>query len=137
MYNFTLMQPFTLHARHLPRAVLNDDTGVLTQLQAAYSFEIDTKQTKFESREQSHSFELSCPDSPWRLKLEKNLRKNKIDKEASRYFLLHESLPSAKYSATLSFFKIAEKSMTRLSSELALPLINDRCASFLKFEAKH
>jgi hypothetical protein len=27
--------------------------------------------------------------------------------------------------------------MTRLSSELALPLIDDRCASFLKFEAKH
>ena len=134
IYSLTFMQPFSVA---LPKLLLHETALNSSNLEAAYSFEIDTKQTKYESREHSHSLLLSSPDSPWSLKLEGVVRKNRIDRDASRYFLLHESLPSAKISATVGFTKLAENTMTRVNTELAIPLIDDRCASFVKVEAKH
>lgn len=134
-YSFTFMQPFS--TSFLPDVLLHEAAILPTKLEASYSFEIDTKQTKYESREQSHSLLLSSPDSPWSLRFEGVVRKNKIDRDASKYFLLNESLPSAKFSTTIGFTRLAENMMTRVNTELALPLIADRCASFLKVEAKH
>lgn len=133
MYSFTLMQPF--YTSLLPDCLLHEPGP--TRLEASYSLEIDTKQTKYESREQAHIVEFASHNSPWSLKVGSVLRKNRIDRDASRYFLLNESLPSAKYSATLGYLKLAENMMTRINTELALPLIDDRCASFVKIEAKH
>jgi hypothetical protein len=103
--------------------MLVEDSSSLNKVDATYSYEIDTKQSKYESKEHSHSVTLTSPDSPWSLKFESTLRKNKVDKDASRYFLQHESLPSSKQSMALSYFAIRDMTMTRVSAELALPLL--------------
>lgn len=51
--------------------------------------------------------------------------------------MLYESLPSVKYSSTLSFLKMTQNYFTKFSTELAVPLVDDRSPSFFKFEAKH
>ena len=140
-YSFTYMNPFQLKSSFLPNAILTEDARIAqneeTPCEVSYTYEIDTKSSKFESREHSHILELSSQNSPWGLKFENTIRKNLIDQDASKNFLLYESLPSLKYSTSLSFMEMTHNSMTRGSLELALPLIDDRSPSFLKLELKH
>ena len=58
-YSFTFMQPYLLLTSRLPSALFNEDIQDETSINAAYTYEIDTKSSKFESRENSHIFELS------------------------------------------------------------------------------
>ena len=95
------------------------------------------KRQKYDSREHSHFVQFASPETPWSLKFESNLRKNKVDKDSSRFFLANEALTSVKHSASMAYFKMKETSMTSVSMELALPFSDSRCASFLKLETKH
>ena len=97
------MHPHKVSMSKLPSFFLFPGTSELTRLETSYSYDIKTVRNKFESQEQSHVFKLASPESPWNFSLERNLRINNIDKDASRQFLRDEALPSMKYSARIAY----------------------------------
>ena len=59
-----------------------------------------------------------------------------IDAHASKQFLMHDALPSLKHSASLEYFELKGDHQSRMTAELALPLMGHvRSPSFLKLEA--
>jgi hypothetical protein len=139
----TYSSPFTMPRKHIPYWLLEKrfttSRSQSVPIEGTYTYEVENKTYKYVSREHSHLLGLTSPVSPWSLSIQRSLRKNLIDKDASRQFLLHESLPSMKYSSTLAYQVMSGSTWTRFSTELALPLLasNEKCAAFARFNLHH
>jgi hypothetical protein len=72
---------------------------------------MDTKQSKYSSRESSYYLEVSPEDSLWNLRFQNTLRRNSVDANASRTFLANEIMPSVKQSVALEWQNMSEKLM--------------------------
>jgi hypothetical protein len=68
-----------------------------------YGFEYDHKESKFLSREKSHTLSIGPADSKWSVKFEHAARKNIIEKYSSREFIKNESLNTVKQSIGLQY----------------------------------
>lgn len=96
---------------------------------AEISFEEETKQAKFMTKERSFIFKAGQKDSPFRLKLETTRRKNAIDSFASREYLRDETMPTYKHSVGVQYAKIGEdESYRKVDVEYALPIGKDSVA---------
>jgi hypothetical protein len=71
------------------------------EYEAELGYEVDTRQAKFSSQEESYTLRMGEVGSPWKLRFENNFRKNYIDRFASHEYLRDEIMPSWKQSAGL------------------------------------
>lgn len=105
-----------------------------------FSRDIETNFSKYASVQKSLILHLSSIYSPWRIKLLREHRQNKFDSFQSKRFLMSDALPSYKHALVLEYEKISGEQLTRLSTEIALPVGDQACsrsASFVKVEARH
>jgi hypothetical protein len=72
-------------------------------VQSSITCEVDTKKTKYESREEVISWELFSESTPWRLRFESSNRYNYFGAYNSTRFLKEESAPTAKKSIVLDY----------------------------------
>jgi hypothetical protein len=72
-------------------------------IQSSITCEVDTKRTKYDSREEVISWELFGESSPWRLRFENSSRYNCYGTYNSSSFLKEESTPTTKNSIVLDF----------------------------------
>ena len=72
-------------------------------VQSSITCEVDTKKTKYESREEVISWELFSESSPWRLRFESSQRYNLFGTYNSSKFLKEESAPTTKRSIVLDY----------------------------------
>ena len=64
--------------------------------EAEFGYEVDTRESKFKSREQSFTLRTGAVGSPWRLRFENTFRRNVIDSFASHEYLKDEIMPTYK-----------------------------------------
>ena len=141
-FNASYTVPFFINRAILPSFFKEEVEGfnakqgvpAMLSLQA----DLETQNTKHESREKSYILNFGLINSPWNVKLMRTFRMNKIDAFSSRDFLVNDALPSLKHSVALDYQLFGMDYLTRFSTELAIPVSNqNRSANFIKFDLRH
>jgi hypothetical protein len=86
----------------------------------AFGHEIDTKRTKFQSREHTTTLEVSEDASPFSFKISNSIRQNSVAM-ASLGFMKYEAMPTLKQSLSVEYNDTAEDFIRKGSLEVALP----------------
>ena len=141
-YNAAYSLPVSLARSWIPSFFLSNQKMYrdIKKVSAMVTFQgdLETHNTKHESRERSLIMSLASMESPWRLKFMRTYRQNTIDAFSSREFLLNDALPTLKHSVALEYEVFNVNQLLRLTTELALPLSGqNRSANFLKCELRH
>jgi hypothetical protein len=104
---------------------------------AELGYEVDTRQSKFISREASYTLRTGEVGSPWKLRFENTFRKNVIDSFASHKYLKDEIMPTWKQSVGVQYSGITENTYKKLDVEVAMPVTSRDAMSFVKLDAFH